>query len=125
MQTSAVIIARGLALLWAGFWLFFFVTESLAWHTPVTVMAFWTGVSLVFVILALVPWRWELSGGILLVIAGLCAGMVYAIKAPPGLSLAVRVITAVVFGVPPIVAGLVLLVHRSRSDHAIHGHALT
>jgi hypothetical protein len=27
-------IARALALLWAGFWMFFFIAESLAWDTP-------------------------------------------------------------------------------------------
>jgi len=121
MKAPAVIIARGLALLWAGFWLFFFVTESLAWHTPVTIMAFWAGAGIVFVILALLPWRWELAGGILLVTAGLCAGIAYAIKAPQGLSGAVLAMTAIIFGLPPVVAGVVLLVHRSRSS----GHALT
>ena len=46
-------IARALALLWAGFWICFFVAESWAWRSPWRVMAFWAGVGLAFSILAL------------------------------------------------------------------------
>ena len=112
MKRLTVFIARALALLWAVFWLFFFVAESLAWRTPALVMASWAGVGLLFVILALVPWRKEWAGGVLLVAAGLLAGVAYAIWAPPGLPLASRAVTTVVFGVPPLVAGVLFLRHH-------------
>ena len=112
MKQWMVLIARLLALLWAVFWLFFFVAESLAWRTPALVMASWTGVGVMFVILALLPWRKEATGGLLLVVAGLMAGVAYAIWAPPGLPLASRVITTVVFSAPPLVAGILFLRHH-------------
>jgi hypothetical protein len=57
VKLRLVFIARVLALLWAMFWLFFFVAESLAWRTPALVAAPWVGVGLLFVILALAPLR--------------------------------------------------------------------
>ena len=109
MKLCMLFIPRALALLWAVFWLFFFVVESLVWRTPALVMASWVGVGVLFVILALLPWRKEGTGGLLLVIAGLLSGVAYVIWAPPGLSLASRVITTVVFSVPPLVAGILFL----------------
>ena len=112
MKLRMVLIARVLALSWAVFWLFVFVAESLAWRTPVLVAAPWVGVGLLFVILALAPWRWELTGGVLLVVVGLLIGVAYAIWAPPGLPLASRVITIVVLGGPPLVAAILFLRHH-------------
>jgi hypothetical protein len=112
VKLGIVFVARALALLWAVFWLFFFVVESLVWRTPALVMASWVGVGLLFVILPLLPWRREASGGLLLVIAGLLSGVAYVIWAPPGLPLASRVITTVVFSVPPLVAGILFLRHQ-------------
>jgi len=68
MEIRRVLIARALALLWAGFWIFFFVAEGRAWRSPWWVMTFWYGVGLVFTVLALVPWKWETTGGVLLVV---------------------------------------------------------
>ena len=112
MKLWMLFIARLLALLWAVFWLFFFVAESLAWRTPALVAAPWVGVGLLFVILGLLPWRWEVTGGLLLVVAGLLSGVAYAIRAPAGLPLASRVISTVVFSVPPLVAGILFLRHH-------------
>ena len=112
MKVGMVFIARLLALLWAAFWLFFFVAESLAWRTPVAVTASWAVVGLLFVVLALLPWRKEATGGVLLVVAGLLIAVAYAIWPPPGLPLASRVITTIVFSAPPIVAGILFLNHH-------------
>ena len=111
MKLRMVFIARVLALVWAVFWLVVFVAESLAWRTPALVAAPWVGVGLLFVILALAPLRWEVSGGVLLVVAGLLIGVAYAIWAPPGLPLSSRVITIVVLSGPPLVAGILFLRH--------------
>jgi hypothetical protein len=112
VKLRIVFIARALALLWAAFWLFSFVVESLVWRTAALVMASWAGVGLLFVILALLPWRKEGTGGLLLVVAGLLIGVAYVIWAPPGLPLASRVITTVVFSAPPLVAGTLFLRHH-------------
>ena len=112
MKLRLALLARVLALSWAGFWMFFFVAESAAWHTPVRLALPWVGVGLLFVLLALVPWRWEMTGGLLLMAVGLSAGVAYAIWSPPRLPVGSRVLTTVVFSVPPLAAGILFLIHR-------------
>jgi hypothetical protein len=112
VKLRIVFIARVLALFWAAFWLFFFVAESLAWRTPALVAAPWVALGLLFVILALAPFRWEATGGVLLVAVGLLLGVAYAIWAPPGLPLASRVITIVVLSGPPLGTGILCLRHH-------------
>lgn len=112
MKLRLALLARALALLWAGFWMFFFVAESWVWHTPVLVALPWGGVGLLFVLLALVAWHWELTGGLLLVVAGLSSGVVYAIWAPPQLPVASRVLTTIAFSGPPLAAGILFVMHR-------------
>ena len=119
MTPNMVLIARVLAGVWAVFWLFFFVVESLVWRTPAPVMLSWAGLGVLFVMLALLPWRMEGPGGLLLVVTGLLVGLAYAIWAPPGLPLASYVITTVVFGGPPLVAGILFLRHRRAATAAM------
>jgi hypothetical protein len=107
----AVAAARVVALLWALFWLFFFVAESIAWHTPALIMALWVSVGVLFVGLALLPWRREAAGGSLLVIAGLLLGAAYTIWAPPGLPVLSHALTTIAFCGPPLLTGAVFLVH--------------
>ena len=111
--------ARALALLWAGFWIFFFVGSVVAEPTPSHVIVVGAGVLLLFVTLALVPWRWEVTGGLLLVVMSLLIGVTYAIMSAgivrrdgSRLPLAVRAITTVVFTGPPLVAGILFLIHH-------------
>jgi hypothetical protein len=110
--------ARALALLWAGFWMVFVVAESWAWHTPVPVALPWVSVGLLFVLLALVPWRWEVTGGLLLVIAGLSAGVADAIWSAEQVPVASRAATVVVLGGPPLAAGLLFLMRHAASARA-------
>ena len=124
MKPLTLLIARALALLWAGFWLFFFIVESLAWDTPALPMLTWVGVGLVFVLMAMLPWRWEVTGGLVLAVAGLLIGVSYAIWAPSGLSLSTRVTGTIVFGAPPLVAGILFLVHH-QARHDAQGRSLT
>ena len=112
MKLTSALLPRALALSWAGFWVFFFVAESWAWHTPIAAALTWLGAGLLFVLVALVPWRWELVGGLLLTVVGLSAGVAYAIWPPPRLPAASRLLTAIVFGGPPIAAGILFLAHR-------------
>jgi hypothetical protein len=91
--------ARALVLLWAGFWVYFFVGSVMVEPTPGHVVAVGSAVLLVFAILALVPCRWEAAGGLLLVVMSWLIGAAYAI-------------TAVVFTGPPLVAGILFLLHH-------------
>jgi hypothetical protein len=112
-------VARALAVLWAGFWTSFFIAESLAWHTPFERMMIWVTVGLAFVILALVAWRWEAAGGLVLVAVGVFAALAYGIWGPRGLSVTTHVTTLLAFGVPPVAAGaLFLLRHHRGIKHA-------
>jgi len=122
MKDPSVLLARALALAWAGFWMVFFVAESAVWHTPLPAALPWVGLGLLFLILALAPWRWEMTGGILLTAAGVAAAVVYAIRPPAQLPLAGRVFTDALFGVPPLVAGILFAVHVRR-EHLSTGRA--
>jgi hypothetical protein len=60
-----------LTLLWAGAWTQFFVSESFKWHQVLPATPLWILLGLVFLLLALVPWRWEATGGALLIACGI------------------------------------------------------
>ena len=86
---------------------------------PAQVIVVGSAVLLLFAILALLPWRWEAAGGLLLVVMGLLIGATYAIASVAIVRrdgsrrpLAVRAITTVVFTEPPLVAGVLFLLHR-------------
>jgi len=105
-------LARALALLWAGFWTLFFVAESLAWRTPLDLMAMWVALGLASVILALAAWRWEVTGGLVLMTAGVLAAVAYGIWGPRNLSVTTRVTSILAFGLPPVIAGALFLMHH-------------
>jgi hypothetical protein len=106
-----VLAARALALLWAGFWLFFVIAESWVCHTPVPMALPWVAMGLVFLFLAILPWRWERMGGLLPVMVGLSAEVAYAIWSPARLLVGIRVLTTVLLAGPPLTAGIVFLTH--------------
>jgi len=111
MKAVSVLSARALALLWAGFWTFFFVVESWSWHTPMGIALLWVSLGVFFILLALVPWRWELVGGLLLLVVGVSAGAAYLIWSSPRLPVPSRSLTTLVASGPPIAAGLLLVMH--------------
>jgi hypothetical protein len=122
--------ARALALLWAGFWVFFFVGSVMVEPTPGHVIAVGPVVLLLFVTLALVPWRWEAAGGLLLVVMSLPIGVTYAIASASivrrdgsRLPLDIRALTTLVFTGPPLVAGILFLIHRHRIASSLAGAA--
>jgi len=118
MRVPVALVARTLALSWAGFWTFFFVAESAAWHTPVSVAMLWLGLGLLFVVISLAAWHWEITGGLLLMAVGLGAAIAYVIWTPPNVPFISRVFTTVVGSVPPVVAGILFLMHhRTMTAH--------
>ncbi len=115
MKEAWVRCAHILALLWALFWMFFFIAESAVWQTPLAFALPWMGLGLILVIVALIPRQSEGIGGLLLMAAGLLGGLAYALASPLELPLASRMLTTLVFGVPPIAAGILFLMHsRTR-----------
>jgi hypothetical protein len=111
VKSSLALWARTVALLWAGFWTFFFVAESWAWRTPLRVALGWVGLGLLFVFIGLIAWRWELTGGILLILVGFAIGLAYGVWAPP-LPLTSRLLALASFSAPPVLAGILFLKHR-------------
>ena len=115
--------ARALALLWAGFWVFFFVGSVMVEPTPSHVIVAGSVVLLLFAILALVPWRWEAAGGLLLVVMSLPSVATYVIASASivrndgsRLPLVVRAITTLVFAGPPLAAGILFLIHHRMAS---------
>ena len=121
MKLRLAPVARALALSWAGFWMFFFVAESAAWHTPVRVSLAWVGMGLLFVFMALVPWLWETAGGLLLMAVGVILGVAYAIWSPPRLPVATQVLTTFAFSGPPLAAGILFMMHRHALTARLRG----
>jgi hypothetical protein len=68
------------------------------------------GVGLLFVCLGLIAWRWELTGGLLLIFVGLSIGVAYAVWGPL-LPVTSRLLTITSFSTPPVVAGILFLKH--------------
>jgi len=113
MKTMAY-LARAFALLWAGFWMFFFLAESLVWHTPLGRMTIWVAVGVAFAIIALMAWRWEVAGGLALMVVGVLAALAYGIFGPLEVSVSTRVTALLSFGIPPVTAGALFLMHHHR-----------
>jgi hypothetical protein len=111
MKLSLTLWARALALAWGGFWTFFFVAESLAWHTALRAALPWVGLGLLLVCLGLIAWRWELTGALLLILVGPSIGVAYAVWGPL-LPVTSRLLTIACFSGPPVVAGILFLKHR-------------
>jgi hypothetical protein len=112
MKDLVTLSARAVALLWAAFWLCFFIAESLFTGTRLHEAIPWLVLGLVFLVVALIPWRWEVAGGYLLVGAALAVGIAYAIFAPRHLAGNIKLHTAILFSIPPLLAGFLFLTHR-------------
>jgi peptidoglycan/LPS O-acetylase OafA/YrhL len=112
MKSLLEISARTLALLWAGFWTYFFVAESYSTGAPTRIAIAGSGTCLLLIVLAFVPWRWEKTGGFLLIAVALAVGAVYAILAPHHLTTGVKALTTALLAVPPLIAGVLFLLHR-------------
>lgn len=112
MKDPVALLARLMALSWAGLWMFFFVVESWATHTPASMAMPWVGLGLIFLMAAVAAWRWEMAGGALLGGVGVIAAVAYALRPPEQLALPGRLATALFFGVPPLAAGILFLVHH-------------
>jgi hypothetical protein len=117
MKDQLVLLARLLALAWSALWLFFFVAEPLATNTPFRLALPWVGLGVLFVILSVAAWRWEVTGGAMLSAVGFLVAVLYLLRPPEQLPLPGRITTALFFGVPPLAAGALFLVHHRLAIH--------
>jgi hypothetical protein len=109
-----------LALLWACFWTVFGLLSGIGEGYGLSGILFHTALpGLVFLIAAIVAWRWKVIGAILLLLEGLSTFMVY------GFSRTTAVFLTLTF--PPLLAGLLFLaawrmarMPETRQDGAQH-----
>lgn len=107
--------ARVLAVSWALFWTWFGFGSGIAEGlTPGGVVIHTAVPGLFFALLVVVAWRWKTTGGILLVLAGLFVFVVYPIlfHRLPSLTIFLTLLT---MAVPPLVAGILLLMDGRSS----------
>jgi len=101
--------ARVLAVSWALFWIWFGLASGIAEGLPPRGVLIHTAVpGLFFALLVVVAWRWKTPGGILLVLASLFVFVAYPTlfrRLPP----LVIFLTLLTMAVPPLVAGILLL----------------
>ena len=106
--------ARVLAILWAGFWIWFGLASGIAEKlTPGGVLLHTAVPGLFFVLLLVVAWRWEAVGGALLVLIGLLMAVAYPIlfRRLPALTI---FLTDLTLALPPLVAGVLFLLAWRR-----------
>lgn len=106
--------AHVIVLLWAGAWAQFLIYEALAWRSVVGNTMLWMALGVAFVLLALVPWRWEPQGGALLMICGLSLLIAYQLWPPTQLRPGMQALLALLLTLPPMFTGLAFLSQRAR-----------
>ena len=100
--SPAVWAGRVLGLLWGGFWTAFGLLSGLGERLSVPgILMHAVMPGLLFLAAALIAWRWQALGGVLLIAAGLAAGAYFPwARTVPGI---------LVLPLPGIVAGLLML----------------
>ncbi len=106
-------LARVTSGLWAGFWVFFFVASTAAeiesrGVTP-SVLLVPASLTLLLIALALTAWIWTGVGRIALTITGLAVLAGYPFVAG-NLPLSTKIFTTATLGLPPLSAGLLLII---------------
>lgn len=111
-------LARTVALLWAGWWVFFGLTSSLSEGLrPVDILIHAAIPGLVFVISAIIAWRWEAIGGVLLLQIGLLVLIAYIVMAYNRFPLSTITVVLLAMALPPLVAGALCCACGRRSKH--------
>jgi len=104
--------ARALTIIWAGFW-GFFALAHLFEPGPIRLdgLLIIIGFVIFFSVSALIPWKWEFIGGILLVMEGIAEAITYPFLKSE-MSFTVIMQMFFMMGLPPLVAGILFLVHN-------------
>ena len=115
MAKTVIYLARIVALIWAGWWTLFGLLSGIGEGLDVLgVIMHLTVPGLIFLAAALVAWRWEVAGGILLVVEGVLALFYFPFAREPfGL---------LTLALPPVIAGVLFLIAGLTNRH--HPNAL-
>ncbi len=109
-------IARALALIWACWWIFFALANAVGERfsqQAVLIIAFFP---LIFLGSAVIPRRWERTGGAVLLLEGLIILFGYPWIAFNRLPLSAIIVVVLTLALPPLVAGFLFLVAGWRKS---------
>jgi hypothetical protein len=109
-------LARVLASVWAGWWIFFGLASSLAAGlSPAEVLLYTVVPGLIFLVSAVVLWQQEVMGGLILLLEGLIIligyPMVVSGDFPPG----VIIFVVSTMALPPLISGFLCLTCWQKS----------
>lgn len=108
-------LARILALIWAGFWLFFGLASGLNENLGFLVIFLRIAIpGLVFFISAIIAWHWGKTGGIILVLQGLLILIGYPFTSN-NISLIGMIGVLLFMVLPPLIAGVLFFVEARKS----------
>jgi hypothetical protein len=112
-------IARILSLAWAAWWLFFAVASGIAEGSStsgVIMHALLGPPAVAFLVVAILAWRWERLGGVLLVATGIGMGIAHYTMAHGRF-----LVATLLLAIPPLIAGLLFLIVALKSRAAETG----
>jgi hypothetical protein len=108
-------IARTIAFLWAAFWLFVGITSGIGEGLKLAGLimhVIFPGV--LFLSLALFAWRWPVHGAIVLILCGIAVLILYPVQMGRGFPLSTVLFVLSTMGAPPLIAGLLMLIHARK-----------
>ena len=113
-MTWQKILARIIIILWAGFWVFFAVATILGEPYSGVGLLACVFFSLLFIISALVPFRWERAGAYLLITLGVVFLIAYPLRMAKRMPLLTVLFVILTLATPPIISGILLLTYKRR-----------
>jgi hypothetical protein len=114
-------VARVLSLIWAGWWVFFGVASGIDERgKPIEILLHAAAPGLVFLVSALVAWRWETVGAVLLLLEGLLVLIGYPLMVHGRFSLWTIVFVELTMALPPLVSGVLFLIASQMTAKAAH-----
>lgn len=102
-------LARAVALIWAGWWVLFGLASAFSEGISPTGVLLHTAVpGLIFLLSAVIAWRWDVIGRNLLIGEGLLIFIAYPAVALGQISLISIVVVLITMALPPLIAGILL-----------------
>jgi hypothetical protein len=108
-------IARAIAAVWAGFWMFFGIASSIGegLHLPGAIMHVLVP-GLIFAGIALFAWRWQMHGAVVLIVSGALVMIIYPLVVGGRFPLSTVGFVLLTMALPPLVAGILLLIDARK-----------
>lgn len=103
--------ARGVTVLWAGFWLWFGIVSSVG--EPDANVVTHVAPGLAFALVALIAWKWHKTGGTLLIALAVTVAAAYPILFR-SIKLETSIVVTALMAGPPLLAGLLYLHYLLR-----------